>query len=153
MEVSESDAQKESVSELRRILKISGLVTKKEVAKMGYLDLWGFVHQVVRGRVQSRPPPTSNPSEVSELLRAGLLGCLIRFLIEFSPLNSKCKRRLFPVSFMSANVMTGDPQFNHVVSRHLPGAKPCSHLVPLRRTSNIMLAQNFAPPKSSGVAM
>lgn len=109
MQVTEADPSKLSISELRRILKTSGLVAKKEVPQMGFLDLWGFVHQVVRGRVQARPPPTSNPSEVSELLRAGLLGLLIRLLVDFSSLNSKCKRRLFPVSFMSANVMTGDP--------------------------------------------
>lgn len=68
MEVSEADAQKLVVSELRRILKISGLVAKKEVPKMVHMELWTFVHHVVRYKAEIQPTPASNPSDVSELL-------------------------------------------------------------------------------------
>ena len=97
MNITEQAAEKRSVSDLRRVINASGLLTKSEVKQMRFEDVWGFVHHVVKGSGEPRPPPTSDPAQVSELLRGGIIECLIRLLIDFAILNERCTRRAFPV--------------------------------------------------------
>lgn len=97
MDLTESDARKRSVSELKRVLNRSGLASKSEVKRMTYHELWFSIQGVVRGDGAPRPPPMSDPFEVKNLLSGGLLNTLLTLLIDFSSLHSASNWRMISV--------------------------------------------------------